>query len=235
MGIDQEPKEKEKPITSVQLLRSQLKALKEASSALSEHFQKAAPTYRVTVGELHCNLRSLLEKEEKMRLFQSSQTQEQAMEHLEAQAMDLEDLHSSIDPGAKTVLDMCVSPLQLRDWAGQRHLVKPVPESLTFDPHCAHSILILSSDLKQSGRHYWEVDVGCKSSWILGVVRESVERKAEHHLCPDNGYWVLRKQEDGVYYGLGMSPISLNLTFSPTRIGLFPVKEEDWCPLILCG
>ncbi|OCT59905.1 E3 ubiquitin-protein ligase TRIM39 [Xenopus laevis] len=328
MGIDQEPKEKEKPISSVKHLQSQLKDLQEASSALSGHFQKTVPTYRAAISNLYCDLQSLLENEEKMRLFQ---TEEQSMQYLEARAMDLGDLYSSIGhvqekleeshmtlrakehlralyeqfnviAGVQTILDSCVSPLQLRDWAGQRHLVKPVPESLTFDPHSAHPNLILSLDLKQvrfesspngqerkecfepglyilalpgfqSGRHYWEVDVGGKSSWILGVVRESVERKVEHHLYPDNGYWVLRKQEDSVYYGLGMSPVCLNLIFSPTRIGLcldffrgslaffdadstslifelpcnsgekllpffcpgIPVKEEDWCPLILCG
>ncbi|KAM4623190.1 putative E3 ubiquitin-protein ligase TRIML1 [Discoglossus pictus] len=147
-------------------------------------------------------------------------------------------------------LDECVSPVQLREWRGLRHFVKPVGEKLCFDPQTAHPNLIISLDFRrvrfqafpnrvpgnaarfdpglyvlgdtlfQSGRHYWEVDVGYKSNWILGIVRESVERKKAQELTPGNGYWILRKQQDNLYYGIGATPLGIKVKTPPMRIGI---------------
>ncbi|OCT62077.1 nuclear factor 7, ovary [Xenopus laevis] len=148
----------------------------------------------------------------------------------------------------KGLLEGCVSPLQIHEWRGLRHVMKPAPDPLQFDPDSANPYLNLSTDLRQvklqlcaeerkdrtycfepglyvlalpgfkSDAHYWEVDVGRKSNWIIGTVMRSVERKGERELSPKNGYFVLCKQQDGEYYGTGSSP--LNLKTSPIRIGV---------------
>ncbi|XP_075033185.1 E3 ubiquitin-protein ligase TRIM69-like isoform X3 [Mixophyes fleayi] len=145
-------------------------------------------------------------------------------------------------------LEKHVSPFWIQEWRGIRHVIKPVQKSLCFDLDSAHPNLFISKNLKQvrytsfpqvkknkhyfdpglyvlglpgfqSGQHYWEVDVGHKSNWIVGVVVKSVQRKRSCDLSPANGIWVLRKKQDCVYSGCGHStPMPTTL---PMRIGVF--------------
>ncbi|KAM9836316.1 E3 ubiquitin-protein ligase TRIM11 isoform 2-T2 [Aulostomus maculatus] len=92
---------------------------------------------------------------------------------------------------------------------------------VTLDSNTAHPRLILSDDLKSvrcgdryqllpdnverfdrvvcvlgreaisCGRHYWEVQVGGKTDWDLGVARQSINRKGKVEVTPSNGYWFL--------------------------------------------
>ncbi|XP_069809322.1 E3 ubiquitin-protein ligase TRIM21-like isoform X3 [Dendropsophus ebraccatus] len=141
-----------------------------------------------------------------------------------------------------------LSPFQVQEWRGIRHIVRPVSDSLQFYPNSAHPNLFISKDCKQvrytsipqvrcinayfepglyvlglpgfnCGQHYWEVDVGHKSNWILGIVKESVPRKVPHNISMNSGFWVLRKQDNNVYYGCDLS--TLNLATCPMRVGVF--------------
>ncbi|XP_075701831.1 pyrin-like isoform X1 [Rhinoderma darwinii] len=141
-----------------------------------------------------------------------------------------------------------LSPFQVQEWRGIQHIVKPVVKMLHFDPNSANPNLFVSQDLKQvrytsfpqaryantffepglyvvglpgfqSAQHYWEVDVGHKTNWILGIVKDTVQLKGPHNLSINNGYWVVRKEVDNVYYGCDLSILKL-MTF-PMRIGVF--------------
>ncbi|KAK1805561.1 hypothetical protein P4O66_019227 [Electrophorus voltai] len=95
------------------------------------------------------------------------------------------------------------------------------PEEITLNPMTAYPFLILSEDRKQlkrgeklqfyrtspqrfdvwscvaakegfeSGRHYWEVNVGDNKDWKVGVMCESAQRKGLFDMSPGNGYYAL--------------------------------------------
>ncbi|NXT67733.1 TRI39 ligase, partial [Chaetops frenatus] len=81
--------------------------------------------------------------------------------------------------------------------------------------------VVLGSPGFSSGRHYWEVQVGDKPEWGLGLCREAAGRKGSVLFSPNNGYWVLRLQNGGTYEAL-TGPVSpLTLSVRPRRVGIF--------------
>ncbi|NXF93392.1 TRI58 ligase, partial [Eubucco bourcierii] len=80
---------------------------------------------------------------------------------------------------------------------------------------------VLGSQVFFSGRSYWEVQVGDKPEWGLGLCQESASRRGKVVFSPDNGYWVLRLQSNGSYEAL-TSPVSpLSLSVRPRCVGIF--------------
>ncbi|XP_043942121.1 zinc-binding protein A33-like [Protopterus annectens] len=114
-------------------------------------------------------------------------------------------------------------PLQYRVWKEMRSIINPVPSLVLLDPNTAHPNLILSEDHTSvrwdsteqqlpknaerfdkvylvlgsngftSGRHCWEVEVGNKSSWIVGVAKQSCTRKGNFKINSENGYLFLEQ------------------------------------------
>ncbi|XP_072406084.1 zinc-binding protein A33-like [Chiloscyllium punctatum] len=149
-------------------------------------------------------------------------------------------------------LGLFTGPLQYTVWREMIHTIHPAPASLTLDPNTANPWLILSEDRTSvrlgdteqplpdsperfdscscvlgsegftSGRHYWEVEVGEKMEWGLGVARESVKRKGEIIPIPETGFWIVRLLP-GCGYFASTSP-SLTPLFpsvNPRKIGVF--------------
>nr|XP_048675133.1 butyrophilin subfamily 1 member A1-like isoform X2 [Caretta caretta] len=80
--------------------------------------------------------------------------------------------------------------------------------------------IVLGAEGFRGGRRYWEVEVGDKTEWELGVCRESVRRKGWVTYTPGIGYWAvwLRK---GVYQALTSSWTPLPVSVRPGRVGIF--------------
>ncbi|XP_029440803.1 E3 ubiquitin-protein ligase TRIM39-like [Rhinatrema bivittatum] len=121
---------------------------------------------------------------------------------------------------------------------------------VTLDPETAHPELILSEDGKSvklgstrqnlpdtpqrfdpcvsvlgregftSGRHYWEVEVGDKTEWDLGVCKDSLSRKGGITLSPEDGYWAVWLR-DGEYEACTSSWSRLRLRVRPRVVGIF--------------
>lgn len=68
-----------------------------------------------------------------------------------------------------------------------------------------------------SGKHYWTVDVEDGDYWVVGVVRESVDREEELEFDPDEGVWVLGLYNDQ-YKALTVPPIVLDVEDDPVEI-----------------
>ncbi|XP_076127623.1 E3 ubiquitin-protein ligase TRIM35-like [Alosa pseudoharengus] len=74
--------------------------------------------------------------------------------------------------------------------------------------------MVLGSEGFTSGKHCWEVQVGDRSKWNLGVAKESVERKGEAIIGPSYGFWTVRKRNDEYK----APPETLSLKTTPQRV-----------------
>ncbi|XP_017259821.1 E3 ubiquitin-protein ligase TRIM39 [Kryptolebias marmoratus] len=59
------------------------------------------------------------------------------------------------------------------------------------------------------GRFHFDVQVKGKTAWTLGVAKESVNKKEELSVNPENGYWAVRLQDPREYVALDNRPVSL--------------------------
>ncbi|KAI1888641.1 hypothetical protein AGOR_G00187240 [Albula goreensis] len=122
---------------------------------------------------------------------------------------------------------------------------------VTLDPETAHPNLILSEDGKQvrhgdtpqdlpdtperfnpavnilgkegfsSGRFYYEVQVGEKTKWDLGVAKESINRKGRITPNPGNGYWTVWLRNGTEYRAIASPSVLLPLREKPRTVGVY--------------
>ncbi|NWT25454.1 NF7O factor, partial [Cardinalis cardinalis] len=148
-----------------------------------------------------------------------------------------------------------VESLDIRYVCGMKEADSP-PAPLTFDPESAHPNLVLSRDLTavterdraqpvpasprrfrqcvnvlgsqafDRGQHYWEVWVGSKTKWDLGVAAEAVDRAAKVRLCPENGYWTLRLRNRTEYWATASPWVRLAPRRPPRKVGVFLDCQE---------
>lgn len=105
-------------------------------------------------------------------------------------------------------------------------------ECEVMTPHTSHSkrflqcVNILAAQSFQSGRHYWEVEVGCSPKWDLGVASEAVDRHARIKLSPESGYWTLRLRNGNECWAGTQPWTRLQLGSPPQRIGVYLDCDE---------
>lgn len=159
-------------------------------------------------------------------------TRSEAMTRLEPEAVPME---------LKTV---CRIP-------GMREMLRKFQVDVKLDPATAHPSLLLTTDLRSvqdaevwrdvpsnperfdtwpcilglqgfsSGRHYWEVIVGERAEWGLGVCQDSVLRKGETTPSPENGVWAMWLLRGSEYMVLSSPSVPVLQDERPRRIGIF--------------
>lgn len=72
----------------------------------------------------------------------------------------------------------------------------------------------------------FQVDVGGKSDWDLGVASRSVNRKGKITVSPAHGYWFLSLRDQTDYAFRTEPSISLTVTIRPSRIGIYVDFEK---------
>ncbi|KAJ8268744.1 hypothetical protein COCON_G00113510 [Conger conger] len=80
---------------------------------------------------------------------------------------------------------------------------------------------VLAQDAFSSGRRYWEVQVGDKTSWDLGVASASITRKGGVTLSPGYGFWALCVRGGSEYQACADPPLPLPLRERPRTVGVF--------------
>nr|XP_019572493.1 PREDICTED: E3 ubiquitin-protein ligase TRIM58 isoform X2 [Rhinolophus sinicus] len=134
---------------------------------------------------------------------------------------------------------------------GMREMLRKFQVDVKLDPATAHPSLLLTTDLRSvqdgelwrnvpsnperfdtwpcilglqnfsSGRHYWEVIVGERAEWGLGVCQDTVPRKGETTPSPENGVWALWLLKGNEYMVLASPSVPLLHLERPRRIGIF--------------
>ncbi|XP_053902737.1 E3 ubiquitin-protein ligase TRIM39-like [Malaclemys terrapin pileata] len=204
---------------TLQRLQENVTKLSQQSSSLQQLITEIEEKCQQPVVELLKDVKSTLSRSENVKLQEP-----------EAVSTDLKDMY-------KISLDM-------------NEVLKKFGVDVTLDPDTAHRWLVLSEDRKHvrlgdkrqdlpdnperfdkyaialgaagfaGGRRYWEVEVGDKTDWDLGVCRESVSRKGPVTLTTKQGYWVLRL-EDGKYKAFTYPLTPLPVSVRPSRVGIF--------------
>ncbi|XP_044839263.1 E3 ubiquitin-protein ligase TRIM39-like isoform X1 [Mauremys mutica] len=204
---------------TLQRLRENVTKLSQQSSYLQQLITEIEEKCQQPVVELLKDVKSTLSRSENVKLQEP-----------EAVSTDLKNVY-------KISLDM-------------REALQRFGVDVTLDPDTANPNLILSDDRKRvrdgdtcqdlpenperfdycycvlgtegftGGRRYWEVEVGDKPDWDLGVCRESVSRKGQVTLSPEDGYWavVLR---DGEYEACSSPSAPLPVSVRPIQVGIF--------------
>ncbi|XP_055085124.1 E3 ubiquitin-protein ligase TRIM39 isoform X2 [Periophthalmus magnuspinnatus] len=147
-----------------------------------------------------------------------------------------ETVHKLIDSEIKKVqkytVDVTLDPDTANPWlqlSQDRRQVRHLGAWQDLPEHPARFdtvVIVLGRCGFTSGRHYWEVQVGDKDDWYLGVAKSSVNRKGRISVSTAQGYWALAMKKSQGYRASTTPPQLLSLDAKPKRIGVYLDIEE---------
>ncbi|XP_045853372.1 putative tripartite motif-containing protein 75 [Meles meles] len=129
-------------------------------------------------------------------------------------------------------------------------VIQKFRQEVTLDPETAHPNLLVSEDKKSvtfvrrkpgvpqnpkrflmdlvvlgsegfdGGRHYWEVQVGDKREWAVGLCKDPLSRKGKRPPSGGNRRWTIQLRDSG-YVAQGATPVALELKEKPKGVGIY--------------
>uniref|UniRef100_A0A3B3IEE2 Si:dkey-46i9.6 n=1 Tax=Oryzias latipes TaxID=8090 RepID=A0A3B3IEE2_ORYLA len=154
--------------------------------------------------------------------------------HLEATLTEMIDklLENEQSPGFASTVDVTLDPDTANPWlqlSQDRRQVRHLGAWQDLPDHPDRFdtvVIVLGREGFTSGRHYWEVQVGDKDDWYIGVARSSVNRKGRISVSTTQGYWALALKK-GQGYRVSTAPaLQLSLESKPKRVGVYVDYEE---------
>lgn len=78
---------------------------------------------------------------------------------------------------------------------------------------------VLGMEGYDKGTHYWEVDLGKKSQWSVGIAQDT-EKRDNIQMYPDTGFWSIC-YKDGELKTIEPSSTFLPIELTPEKLGVF--------------
>ncbi|XP_026016832.1 E3 ubiquitin-protein ligase TRIM21-like [Astatotilapia calliptera] len=167
------------------------------------------PSYEGTVGRAVAQLEETIRKLMKKKLFEA-----------ELQRVQQHEVDVTLDP------DTAHPNLILSD-DGKQVYHSDVRKKLPDNPErFSLCVCVLGEQSFSSGRFYFEVQVKGKTDWDLGVATESINRKGDITLRPQDGFWTVWLRNRNEYEACADSPVDLCLHPGPEKVGVFVDYEE---------
>ncbi|RXM97627.1 E3 ubiquitin-protein ligase TRIM39 [Acipenser ruthenus] len=83
-------------------------------------------------------------------------------------------------------------------------------------------VFVLGKEGFTSGRHYWEVEVGEKICWRLGVTGESSQRKGNVTVNPQQSFWTVLRDDESNDFCAATDPVTpLPKNLKPRKLGVY--------------
>ncbi|XP_045407916.1 butyrophilin subfamily 3 member A1-like isoform X2 [Lemur catta] len=124
-------------------------------------------------------------------------------------------VHVTLDPDLANPILLLSEDLRSLQRAEEEQDLPDIPERFNWHHY------VLGQDSFTSGRHYWEVEVGDRQEWHIGVCRKNVERKGWVKMIPENGFWTTGQSGENNYRALTELRTKLTLAGPPERVGVF--------------
>ncbi|XP_033996448.1 zinc-binding protein A33-like [Trematomus bernacchii] len=102
---------------------------------------------------------------------------------------------------------------------------------------CTNYADVLGSEGFSSGKHSWEVEVGDHPSWIIGLTKDSADRKGKIFVSPKDGIWCLEHSSGEYTNGAGetvgvkknLQRIRVQLDYDMGEVSFY--DPEDMTPI----
>ncbi|XP_057691266.1 zinc-binding protein A33 [Corythoichthys intestinalis] len=105
---------------------------------------------------------------------------------------------------------------------------KEAPECCRDNPKRFHYYYcVLGREGFSVGRHYWEVEVGNKTAWRLGVARADMPRGEMAATGTSSGLWTLALKNGDILACTDPTPAKVNVPLSLSRVGVFLDCERE--------